>query len=88
MAHEQDFGVVERDSMQHDDMKTVGGRSLKAFRDALRSAGLAWHQNKASSASVKRDSPQHDDMKTVLVSLLKSMRDARQSLKAKRAPPM
>jgi hypothetical protein len=79
--------VMATDKISAAEMANSVGVDPKAFRDALRSAGLAWHQNKASWV-VKRDSPQHDDMKTVLVSLLKSMRDARQSLKAKRAPPM
>ena len=69
------------------EMADAVGVDLTAYKVALRSAGLAWHKQGASWV-VKRDSPQHDDMKTVLVNLLKSMRDARESLKAKRAPPM
>jgi hypothetical protein len=60
------------------DMANAVGIDPKAFRDALRSAGLAWHQPKASWI-VKRDSPQHDDMKTVLANLIKGRRDARRA---------
>jgi hypothetical protein len=59
-----------------DDMAAAVGVDPKAFRQALRSANLAWHSSRASWV-VERDSPQHDDMKTVLVNLLKARREAR-----------
>jgi hypothetical protein len=67
------------------DMANAVGVDPKAFRDALRSAGLAWHRDKASWV-VERDSPQHDDMKTVLVNLIRGMREARRS-QGRSAPP-
>ena len=66
------------DKISAADMANAVGVDPKAFTEALRAAGLAWHQNKAPWV-VKRDSPQHDDMKTVLVNLLKAMRDARRA---------